>query len=435
MKKTRALDPMAAGKPRPVRVLFLVAALVVLLGAGLLSEPIRQWITTRAILANDAPRLDTLEEFIANAQDPVRTIWALWDTGKIPHRQVAIRQLVIAENLPSPLPEALEGMLVSGALDPDMNVRETALSGLRNQEHPARLALAAAQLGDVDPELRLLGLNHLKAVDPQAGLPLVVPLLGDSDLRVIGTALKWIERWTGEDFEVSLADTVKVHNPRTGEREFGPEQRARIRRGVDQARAWLLKADGDYARGSHQVPGNVWTGGQPIFAGDFRLPALDGRTVRLSDYRGRVVFLNFWATWCTACLSELPALVALHERHRDWLTILGISLDGVPDGHDHGHTHDHGHIHAHGREDRRPSLEAIRARVARSVERHGLTYPILLDPTYRVGGRFNGGELPTNVIVDADGRVQRRFVGARELAVFEAMLIEAAGNKREIPTL
>jgi thiol-disulfide isomerase/thioredoxin len=147
------------------------------------------------------------------------------------------------------------------------------------------------------------------------------------------------------------------------------------------------------------------------------------------------VFLNFWATWCTACLSELPALVALHERHRDWLTILGISLDGVPDGHDHGHTHDHGHIHAHGREDRRPSLEAIRARVARSVERHGLTYPILLDPTYRVGGRFNGGELPTNVIVDADGRVQRRFVGARELAVFEAMLIEAAGNKRVIPTL
>jgi thiol-disulfide isomerase/thioredoxin len=449
MKKTRVSNPTAAGKRRPVRVSFLVAALLVVLGAGLLSGPIRQWITTRAILANDAPRLDTLEEFIANAQDPVRTIRALWDSGKIPHRQVAIRQLVIAENLPSPLPAAWESMLVAGALDPDMNVRETALSGLSNHGHPARLALAAAQLDDVDPELRLLGLRHLKAADPETGLPLVIPLLDDPDPRVVGTALKWMERWAGEDFEVSLADTVKVHNPRTGERELQPEQLARIRRGVDQARTWRSGTDGDSLRVPLPVPDDAWAGRQPIPAGDFRLPASDGRMVRLSDYRGGVVFLNFWATWCTACLSELPALVTLHERHRDWLTILGISLDGVPDSHGHvgGHHasddgpahnhagHDHGHAHAHGRENRRPSLDAIRAKVARSVERHGLTYPILLDPTYRVGGRFNGGELPTNVIVDADGHVQRRFVGARDLAVFEAMVMETAGNKRLLPTL
>ena len=449
MKNTRAPNPTAAGKPRPVRVSFLVAAVLVVLGAGLLGEPIRQWIATRAILANDAPRLDTLEEFIANAQDPARTIHALWDTGKIPHRQVAIRQLVIAENLPSPLPAALESMLVAGALDPDMSVRETALSGLSNHGHPARLALAAAQLDDVDPELRLLGLRHLKAADPETGLPLVIPLLDDPDPRVVGTALKWMERWAGEDFEVSLADTVKVHNPRTGERELQPEQLARIRRGVDQAQTWRSGTDGDSLRVPLPVPDHAWAGRQPIPAGDFRLPALDGRMVRFSDYRGRVVVLNFWATWCTACLSELPALVALHERHRDWLTILGISLDGVPDSHGHvgghhasddGHAHnhaghDHGHAHAHGRENRRPSLDAIRAKVARSVERHGLTYPILLDPTYRVGGRFNGGELPTNVIVDADGHVQRRFVGARDLAVFEAMVMEAAGNKWLLPTL
>jgi thiol-disulfide isomerase/thioredoxin len=449
MKKTRALHPMVARKPRPVRVSFLVAALLVVLGAGLLSGPIRQWIATRAILTNDAPRLDNLEEFIANARDPAQTIRGLWDTRKIPHRQVAIRQLVIAENLPSPLPEALESMLVTGALDPDMSVRETALSGLRNHGHPAALALAAAQLDDVDPELRLLSLRHLKAANPQAGLPLVIPLLDDPDLRVVGSALKWIERWAREDFGVSLADTVKVRNPRTGEREFQPEQLARIRRGVDQARSWWLEAEGNFPRVPVQVPAHARVGRQAIPAGDFRLPALDGRMVRLSDFRGSVVFLNFWATWCTACLSELPALVALHERHRDWLTILGISLDGVPDSHGHvgghhdgdnGHAHDHaghdhGHAHAHAQEKRRPSLDAIRAKVARSVERHGLTYPILLDPTYRVGGRFNGGELPTNVIVDADGHVQRRFVGARDLAVFEAMVIEAAGNKLTLPDL
>ena len=52
--------------------------------------------------------------------------------------------------------------------------------------------------------------------------------------------------------------------------------------------------------------------------------------------------------------------------------------------------------------------------------------PVLLDEHNEVGGRYNGGELPTTVIVDAQGNVRRRFVGARNLAVFEAMIAEAA---------
>jgi hypothetical protein len=54
---------------------------------------------------------------------------------------------------------------------------------------------------------------------------------------------------------------------------------------------------------------------------------------------------------------------------------------------------------------------------------------------HRVGGRFNGGELPTNVIIDRDGHLHRRFVGARDLAVFEAMVLEAAGNNAASPNL
>jgi peroxiredoxin len=447
MTESNVRHPTPARAPRPVRAGFLLAALIVVVGAWLLSEPIRQWITTRVVLANDAPRLETLEDLFTDARDPAHMVLAAWATGKIVHRQAAIRRLTIPEAFPSPLPTPLETILLAGALDPDLNVRETALSGLRNREHSALVSLAAAQLEDVDPELRLLGLRHLKTTDAQTGLPRVVPLLDDPDPRVVGTALKWMEHWTDETFGVSLADTVKVHNPRTGERAFQPEQLARIQTGVDQARTWWSDMEGDYARAPLPMPANAWVGRRPIPAGDFRLPALDGRMIRLSDYRGRVVFLNFWATWCTACLSELPALVALHERHQDWLTILGISLDGVPDSHGHvsghhsandGHTDDHSghdHGHAHGQENRRPSLDVIRAKVARSVDRHGLTYPILLDPHHRVGGRFNGGELPTNVIIDRDGHIQRRFVGARDLAVFEAMVTEAAGNKLTTPNL
>jgi thiol-disulfide isomerase/thioredoxin len=79
---------------------------------------------------------------------------------------------------------------------------------------------------------------------------------------------------------------------------------------------------------------------QPIPAGDFILPTLDGRKVRLSDFRGQAVLINFWTTWCTACLAEIPALIELQKRHGEKLVILGVSLDYVPDS--------HGHIGGHG---------------------------------------------------------------------------------------
>jgi hypothetical protein len=67
----------------------------------------------------------------------------------------------------------------------------------------------------------------------------------------------------------------------------------------------------------------------------------------------------------------------------------------------------------------------VREKVARTVKVRGINYPILLDEKNEIGGRFNGGELPTTVIVDANGNVRRRFVGARSLPVFEAMILEA----------
>ena len=72
------------------------------------------------------------------------------------------------------------------------------------------------------------------------------------------------------------------------------------------------------------------------------------------------------------------------------------------------------------------ALERVREKVARTARTRGINYPILLDEKNEVGGRYNGGELPTTVLVDAQGKVRRRFVGARNLAVFEAMIAEAA---------
>jgi len=71
------------------------------------------------------------------------------------------------------------------------------------------------------------------------------------------------------------------------------------------------------------------------------------------------------------------------------------------------------------------ALKRVREKIVRTVKARGINYTILLDEHNAVGGRFNGGELPTTVIVDAEGNVRRRFVGARSLPVFEAMIAEA----------
>lgn len=72
------------------------------------------------------------------------------------------------------------------------------------------------------------------------------------------------------------------------------------------------------------------------------------------------------------------------------------------------------------------ALKRVREKVARTAKARNVNYPVLLEEHNEVGGRYNCSERPTTVIVDAQGNVRRRFVGARNLAVFEAMITEAS---------
>lgn len=118
---------------------------------------------------------------------------------------------------------------------------------------------------------------------------------------------------------------------------------------------------------------------------DFTLPDLDGREVRLSDFVGRVVLVDFWATWCSPCVAGLPALQALHERYgSEGLTVLSVAIDGP---------------------------ETV-ASVAPYARRTGLSFPVLLDEESRVVSAFNPGRtVPFQLIVDRHGRVVKRRQG------------------------
>lgn len=422
----------------PVRPVIYGVALSAAVASWFVREPLQNKVVEMRVLANDAPSIELLHEVFEKARDPQEAIVAAWNTGKIVHRQIAIRELCRRISKTEPLPGPLNQMLLAAALDPDMNVREAALPCLRDRAHSDLIAMAAAQLNDPDPEARRLGLDFLKTAPPDIGVPLVMPILDQGDPQMTAKALKLIEHWTDQQFGLKMVDTIPVENKQTGLKEFKEESRTKARLAAEQAKDWYKSQASKFATAKLEVPRQALAGLRAIPAGDFNLRTLEGKPVRLSDFRGKIVLINFWTTWCTACVGEMPELIELQKRHSDKVAILGISLDYVPDSHGHigGHgskedKHDHAdHAeHAQDEDDHKahgPTLEEIRRKVARTVKTRGINYTISLDEDNTVGGRFNGGELPTTVIVDAHGLVRRRFIGARSLPVFEAMIEEAS---------
>ena len=404
-------------------LLLITVGAVVVMGVWLFREPLRRQIFREVALANDAPSAEVVENMIDHASDPRAALVAAWGSGKIMHREVAIRMLSRVIPPEQPLTPELDSLLLSAALDPDLNVRESALGTLQQRRHPALTALAATQLRDADPQVRLLGLRYLRSASPASGVPAVIPLLDDAEPLIVIMCLKLLENWSGQSFGVRLSETTPFENEGLASKEDRKASLERARAGAERAKAWWTAHRSAFPPVELKVPGEAYSSRQVLSAPDFQLSTLDGRKVRLSDSRGKVVLINFWTTWCPPCANEIPALIALQSKCKDSLTILGISLDCVP--------HENAQIGGHASGDVRSaaSLKKIRDKVARTVEARGVNYPILLDKRNEAGGRYNGAELPTTVIVDAQGRVQRRFVGPRSLSVFEAMVAEAVGSK------
>ena len=127
----------------------------------------------------------------------------------------------------------------------------------------------------------------------------------------------------------------------------------------------------------------------------FTLPTMDGDTSTLEQYRGQVVLLNFWATWCPPCVYEMPSMERLYQDLRaDGFVVLGVTVDVDP-----------------GEPDAQGRSQGI---VREYVDRLGVTFPILLDPQGTVESVYNVSGLPTTYVIGRDGRIEGRIVGARE---------------------
>jgi peroxiredoxin len=122
---------------------------------------------------------------------------------------------------------------------------------------------------------------------------------------------------------------------------------------------------------------------QGQLAPDFSLPSLDGKTLKLSDYRGKAVLLNFWATWCEPCKIEMPWFVDLQNKYGpQGLQVLGVAMD-----------------------------DASPADIAEFAKKMGVNYPIVIGKE-KVGDDYGGVQyLPSTFYVGRDGKVVNRVFG------------------------
>ena len=135
-------------------------------------------------------------------------------------------------------------------------------------------------------------------------------------------------------------------------------------------------------------------------APDFSLTDLQGRKLNLADYRGKVILLDFWATWCVPCQTEIPRFIEWQKKYGDQgFQVIGISMDDD-------------------------------ARAARKfVKRYKLNYPVVMG-SEKLAKSYGGIlGLPANLIVDREGRIVAKHVGETDLAVLEAEIRSQLSEK------
>lgn len=131
-------------------------------------------------------------------------------------------------------------------------------------------------------------------------------------------------------------------------------------------------------------------------APDFELKTLDGKQAKLSDYRGKKVILNFWATWCPPCRAEIPDMEKFYSSYKDkGIVILGVNLT---------------------------QTEKSQSDVGDFAKSYGITYPVVLDAENSVAGVYQVSAIPTSYIIDSQGIISEKVVGPMDFETMKDML-------------
>lgn len=130
-------------------------------------------------------------------------------------------------------------------------------------------------------------------------------------------------------------------------------------------------------------------------APDFQLTTLDGKQVKLSDYKGKKVILNFWATWCPPCRAEVPDLEKFYSSYKDKdMVIIGVDLTKAEKG---------------------------KSVIRNFVKSYGITYLVPLDIENLVSGVYQVSVIPTSYVIDSRGIISEKVVGPMDFETMKNM--------------
>lgn len=148
------------------------------------------------------------------------------------------------------------------------------------------------------------------------------------------------------------------------------------------------------AKTTSSIENNSQLQGDENKAPDFTLPDIAGENVSLSDYKGKVVIVDFWATWCPPCRRGIPDLISLQNKYKEKVAVIGISLD----------------------------RENTKAGVPNFVNKMGINYPVVYFND-KVIIDFGGvSAIPTSFIIDQKGNIVKKMVGLYPKSEYEKQI-------------
>lgn len=127
-------------------------------------------------------------------------------------------------------------------------------------------------------------------------------------------------------------------------------------------------------------------------APDFHLETIEGEKVKLSDYKGKKVFLNFWATWCPPCKDEMPHMQAFYEEKPDNVEILAVNI------------------------------EESSSKAGEFAHQYDITFPVLLDKSGAVTEEYDVYTIPTTYVLDEEGTVSQKIVGPMDEPMMKELI-------------
>lgn len=136
-------------------------------------------------------------------------------------------------------------------------------------------------------------------------------------------------------------------------------------------------------------------------APEFSIMDLRGNEISLSDYMGKVIFLNFWATWCPPCRTEIPGFVEMYDKYKnEGIQIIGISLDmtGVD-------------------------------KVFDFVKEYQINYPVAMLTRKMYSDYEPGRAIPVTIIIDKNGKIRHKHIGYMDKGILERYFLELAKEK------